>query len=135
MEEKMTRAEKRAAKKAEDERAVAEMESAMHRMKEPEEAEKADEAGADVAEKADVSAETEGTGERLSENPRPTEAAPKNKTARCPKCGAEMKKGVCPACGTHIYVPMSPEKTRKIRLIVGAVCIVAFIVIMLVQRL
>lgn len=135
MEEKMTRAEKRAAKKAEDERAVAEMESAMRRMKEPEEAEKADEAGADAAEKADVSAETQGTGERLSETPRPTEAAPKNKTARCPKCGAEMKKGVCPACGTHIYVPMSPEKTRKIRLIVGAVCIVAFIVIMLVQRL
>lgn len=134
MEEKMTRAEKRAAKKAEDERAVAEMESAVRRMKEPEEAE-ADEAGTDAAEKADVSAETEGTGERLSENPRPTEAAPKNKTARCPKCGAEMKKGVCPACGTHIYVPMSPEKTRKIRLIVGAVCIVAFIVIMLVQRL
>ena len=47
----------------------------------------------------------------------------------CSKCGNYMEKGVCPACGHRIYVPMDENTQKTTRLIVGAVCIVAFLLI------
>lgn len=47
----------------------------------------------------------------------------------CAKCGTLMEKGVCPTCGHRIYVPMDENQQRTARLIIGAVCIIAFLLI------
>ena len=47
----------------------------------------------------------------------------------CRRCKTLMENGVCPVCGYRIYVPMAKEKRDKIRTIVAAVCMVAFIVL------
>ena len=47
----------------------------------------------------------------------------------CKRCKTLMENGVCPVCGYRIYVPMAKEKRDKIRTIVAAVCMVAFIVL------
>ena len=61
----------------------------------------------------------------------------KPKTVKCKHCGEEMPTTLkfCAACGYSLeddsrrYQPMSEEKTKKIRFIVGAVCVIAFIVV------
>ena len=91
----MTKKQKRAEKKAEEKRAVAEMEEAMRQdaPKEP----------------------------------------GKDSGVRCPRCGRPVEKGVCPKCG-KVYIPMDGQKVKTIRLIVGAVLVVAFVVFMLVRN-
>ncbi len=51
------------------------------------------------------------------------------KKIHCAKCGNYMNNGVCPACGHRIYVPMDEEKQKTVRLIVGAVCVIAFLLV------
>ena len=45
----------------------------------------------------------------------------------CKKCRTWLENGVCPTCGFHIYTPMDEGKKKKIRLIVGGVCIALFL--------
>lgn len=72
-------------------------------------------------------AETQQTEEGGENAPAPQE---EKKRTHCPKCGNYMKDdGVCPACGHRIYVPMDEGKQKTARLIIGAVCIVAFLLI------
>lgn len=117
----------RAEKKAENERAIAEMEDAMR------------EAGTPLgnvgkATPALSKDKTEGAGESRAQKDGGG-AAPKTqkRAMHCHKCGTEMKDGVCPKCGYRVYVPMSPEKTKKIRLITGAICIVILILFLVLR--
>ncbi|MBQ8295072.1 MAG: hypothetical protein IJX87_01415 [Clostridia bacterium] len=56
-------------------------------------------------------------------------------TLHCRKCRTEMKDGVCPTCGFKMYVPMDPKKRDKIRLILTAVMIAAFVVIFVAMQI
>lgn len=58
-------------------------------------------------------------------------------TIKCPHCGEEMPTTIdtCVCCGhylkenqKHDYVPMDEKRAKKIRWIVGAVAIIAFII-------
>lgn len=89
-------------RKEEEARILAEMEEAMQ---------------AQAAEKAE--AEDDGQADEPQEE---------NKI-HCAKCGNYMEKGVCPACGHRIYVPMDESAQKTARLIIGAVCIVAFLLV------
>ena len=53
----------------------------------------------------------------------------------CPRCKTVMENGKCPTCGHYIYVPMDEKKRKKIRLIVGGVCLVVFAVLFVVLQL
>ncbi|MBQ8343458.1 MAG: hypothetical protein IJY21_05055 [Clostridia bacterium] len=53
----------------------------------------------------------------------------------CPRCKSLMENGKCPTCGHYIYVPMSKEKRNKIRLIVGGVCVVGFVILFVLLQL
>ena len=55
-------------------------------------------------------------------------------TMHCRNCNSLMENGVCPTCGFKAYVPMDPEKQKKIRLISGVVCVVVFIIILLISQ-
>lgn len=57
------------------------------------------------------------------------DATQEEKKIHCAKCGNYMNNGVCPACGHRIYVPMDEDKQKTVRLIIGAVCIIAFLLI------
>ncbi len=57
------------------------------------------------------------------------EVFPREQKLLCSRCKAETEKGVCPVCGYKTYIPMSEEKRKKIRGIVAAVLIVAFVAI------
>lgn len=48
----------------------------------------------------------------------------------CSKCGTLMQEnGVCPNCGHRIYVPMEEGKQKTAQLIIGAACIVIFLLV------
>jgi len=49
----------------------------------------------------------------------------------CRKCKTLMENGVCPNCGFHIYTPMDEGTKKKIRWIVGGVCLAVFAVLFL----
>ena len=57
------------------------------------------------------------------------------KQLHCPRCKSVMEDGKCPTCGHYIYVPMDKEKRNKIRLIVGGVCIVGFVILFVLTQL
>lgn len=59
---------------------------------------------------------------------KPTDGTPAHKMA-CPRCKGLMENGVCGTCGHKVYIPMDEKKRNKIRLIVGIVCVVAFVAI------
>ena len=46
----------------------------------------------------------------------------------CRQCKTLIEDGVCPVCGFRMYTPMDKKKQQRIRLILGAVCIVAFLI-------
>ncbi len=107
---KLTREEK----KAEEARVIAEMEEAMQ-------------------ENANATPEAES-------EPQPTkrwsafeDATPEN--LHCRRCHTLMENGVCPTCGFKVYVPMDEKKRNKIRLIVGGVCVAAFLIWFLITQL
>lgn len=52
----------------------------------------------------------------------------------CKRCKTLMENGVCPLCGFRIYVPVSEEKRKKIRLWVGAVAIAVFLVLFVILQ-
>ncbi len=71
-------------------------------------------------------------GVAAEEQQKKTAATPKASAERqlhCPRCKSLMENGKCPTCGHYIYVPMDKEKRNKIRLIVGGVCIVGFVIL------
>ncbi len=53
----------------------------------------------------------------------------------CPRCKSVMEEGKCPTCGHYIYVPMDKEKRNKIRLIVGGVCMVGFVILFVLMQI
>ena len=53
----------------------------------------------------------------------------------CPRCKTVMENGKCPTCGHYIYVPMDKEKQKKIRLIVGGICMVGFVILFVLLQL
>lgn len=71
-----------------------------------------------------------------------TDSIPQDKTAStneqkrfCRRCRAEIFSEKCHVCGYKEYVPMDEKKQKKIRLIVGGVCIAVFIVYLLIRLL
>ena len=52
----------------------------------------------------------------------------------CKRCKSVMENGVCPTCGFRIYMPMDEAKRKKIRIIVGAVCVAVFVVAFVVLK-
>ena len=54
---------------------------------------------------------------------------------RCKRCGGVMENGVCRGCGFRVYVPLDDKKIRKIRMIVGGVCIAIFLLIVFIKNL
>ena len=76
--------------------------------------------------------------EQLKKESEPAQAeasAEKNADVlHCHKCGTVMENGKCPQCGYYVYVPMNPRMQRKIRLIVGGVFIVVFLIFLLLYK-
>lgn len=70
---------------------------------------------------------------------RPYKRIPKDlKIIKCPKCGEEMPSTIstCVNCGYRLnnddgpsYTPLSNEKIKKVRFIIGTVCIVVFLIL------
>ncbi|MBR4942902.1 MAG: hypothetical protein IKZ28_02625 [Clostridia bacterium] len=100
----------KAEKRAEEEKIIAEMEEAMRELN----ASKTEE---------ELSAE-ESRSDADGENP---------KGSHCPKCGKVTDKGSCPSCGFRAYQPMDERTVKRVRLIVGGVLILAFIIFMIVK--
>lgn len=50
----------------------------------------------------------------------------------CRRCKTLMENGVCPTCGFKMYVPMSEEKRKKIKMVATAIGFAVFIAIFLV---
>lgn len=61
-------------------------------------------------------------------------AKDRSQTAKCMRCHSPMEGGVCPVCGYKVYQPMSEEKRKKIRWIIGVVCIGIFLVLFLLLQ-
>ena len=58
----------------------------------------------------------------------------KSEIIHCKRCKTVMENGVCPVCGFRVYMPMDEAKRKKIRLIVGGVCVVVFVVAFVLLR-
>ncbi len=56
-------------------------------------------------------------------------------TMHCKRCKSVMENGVCPVCGFRVYTPMDEGKRKKIRWIVGGICVVVFLAAFLILRL
>ena len=52
----------------------------------------------------------------------------------CKRCKTLMENGVCPVCGYKIYMPMNEKTQKRIRWIVGGVCIVGFLILFFILR-
>lgn len=117
----------RAERRAEEERILAEMEEAM---KSDEESGRTANGSEEPADPGNIEREADRTdGESAYEYG--NEGMPER--FHCRKCGTLMENGVCPKCGYKMYVPMDEAKVRKIRLIVGVICVAAFLVFMIVR--
>ena len=63
-------------------------------------------------------------------------------TIKCPNCGEEMPTTIdtCVSCGHYLkadkkgYTPMDEDKAKKIRWIIGVICIIAFIIYMILRK-
>ena len=100
----------KAEKRAEEEKIIAEMEEAMRELN---------------------ASKTE---ESLSTEEIPLGAEEENSNVlHCPKCGKVTDKGVCHSCGFRTYQPMDERTVKRVRLIVGGVLILAFIIFMIVK--
>ena len=115
---------KRAEKRAEEARIIAEMENAMR--------------GSDFVQPSISSTEKQPQKEQNQAGMYASNEETRQKTEEkiyCRRCKSRMENGVCPVCGYRIYMPMDEAKIKKIRLIVAGVCIVAFLAIFLALRL
>lgn len=85
-------------------------------------------------EEAHILAEME---EAMKEQAKKEESAEETEKERtCLFCGATMKEKTCLVCGysedrsmNDEYKPMSEEKKSTVRFIIGAVCIIAFVLV------
>ena len=50
----------------------------------------------------------------------------------CRRCQTLMEEGKCPSCGFKMYVPMSDEKSKKIKTVTTAIGFVVFIIIFVI---
>ena len=55
-------------------------------------------------------------------------------TVHCRRCRVEMKNGVCPSCGFRAYVPMDKDKQKKIRWILGGICVAGFLLFYILSQ-
>ena len=151
MPKKMSRAER----KAEEARIIAEMDEAMAALKHSdsgkEEPAGAARFGAEAPSEGEMLSGKDGAaggktaGNETESGVAEREAEPETGTAeagsgepsgrRCPKCGGEVKRGVCSRCGHYEYVPPDEKTVRKIRLVVGGICVALFLVWMLVNSI
>ncbi len=121
----------RAERKAEEARVIAEMDEAMKNLRaeqsagESDKNEKPQQAPAKEAGKEPKTGKAPGAGAGASMSGQ----------MHCRKCGTVMENGVCPKCGYKVYVPMDEKKMRRIRWIVGGVCLVGLLIWLLVTRL
>lgn len=102
---------KKLSRKERERRMIAEMDAAMWGKKSTHE--NAEDVAAEEKQKESAARPKAGAGQKM----------------HCPRCKSPMENGKCPTCGHYIYVPMSKEKRNKIRLIVGGVCIVGFVIL------
>lgn len=111
-------------RKEEERRIIAEMEAAMWEKKTP-------------AEKEAEQLRTETQSQRFAAKAKKSGKEQADKTTQqlhCPRCRTLMENGKCPTCGHYIYMPMDKEKQKKIRLAVGIVCTVGFVVLFLLLQ-
>lgn len=101
---------KRKEKKAEEQKIIAEMQASMKEKTEAEEA------------------SAQAHQERMREkNKWYQDKTPE--ILHCRRCKSVMENGVCPTCGFRMYVPMDKEKQKKIRMILGCVCLIVFAIL------
>ena len=92
-----------------------------------------EEMDAAMAEQAEeTSAQEQESGEQPQKQGIFTDKTPK--VLHCRRCRSEMKDGVCPTCGFKMYVPMDEMKQKNIRLIVGGICLVGFVLLLLLMK-
>lgn len=111
-------------KKEEEKRVLAEFEEALRQ--EREQKEKDCDPSADCAEATEKGGDKKRTGEFHS--------APQPETLHCRRCRTVMENGVCPVCGFKIYVPMSEEKSKRIRKIATGIGLVIFAILFIVLQ-
>ena len=104
---------------------IEEMESAIWEQKKSREESSQTEAGEGAA---NPSKETASGKEKTSAQ------AKTGKKIHCSRCRSLMENGKCPTCGHYIYMPMDDKKRKKIRLIVGGVCVLIFAVLFVVMQ-
>ena len=97
-------------RREEERRMIAEMEAAMWERKSP----------------AEQQAEQQKRAEERKGRVKSNETEQK---LHCPRCKSVMENGKCSTCGHYIYVPMDEAKRKKIRLAVGIVCTVGFVIL------
>lgn len=130
---------KKMSRRERERRMIEEMESAMYGGKVRSmhaQAEDTDET--DGARETQQAQETKETSAPVREKQPTTKAKQKKsneKTMHCPRCRTVMENGKCPTCGHYVYVPMSNEKRSKIRLIVGGVCVIGFVILFVIMQL
>ena len=75
------------------------------------------------------------TDETQAETPKKTTAyysKAQPQQVHCRRCQTLMENGTCPSCGFKMYIPMSDEKSKKIKTITTAIGFVVFIIIFLI---
>jgi rubrerythrin len=104
----------RAERKAEEARMIAEMDEAM------------DQNRAEKEENSKNEAPMYKTNAKMGYEP---------EVLHCRKCGTQLKDGVCPKCGYKVYIPMDEQKVKRIRLIVGCVCVALCLVVLIILKI
>lgn len=74
------------------------------------------------------------TPQKQSDAPKKSYGKDMPEVMHCKRCKTQLDNGVCPVCGYKMYMPMDESKQKRIRLIVGGVCIVAFLILFFIIR-
>ncbi len=114
---KKTKAEKR----AEEARIIAEMDEAMQGVRQNQTAQ------TDVEKSPENPPKAKRKARGVAEGDMPEKL-------HCKRCKTLMENGVCPTCGFKVYIPMQAEKRNKIKLILTAVLMVAFVALFVVMQ-
>lgn len=111
---------------------IAQMEAAMWEQKHPDETPAPKQAETPAADKP----QAEKSAKQLQKAPvqKVKKAEQKAREMHCPRCKSVMENGKCPTCGHYVYVPMSKEQRNKIRLIVGGICVVGFVILFFIMQ-
>ena len=119
--EKQTKEQKR----EEEKRVLAEFEEALRQKREQKEKE-------DTVSSTDSANAAENVGNKKRTGG--FYSAPQPETLHCRRCRTVMENGVCPVCGFKTYVPMSEEKSKKIRTVATGIGLVIFAVLFIVLQ-